>query len=218
MDGLQMLARGAFSIDLQQTTVSALSQGRFPSKTPNDPDRWNWVHAQLRIPKRRRPMEVIVPDMAGEALLEEANHPHSYRVVRSMLSKCVGVMMLIDATSLNEGSAEQDYFSMKLLSHLIEQDDKPKGGWTRRPVALVFTKADECEECFHDADAHARAHATGLWRMCQERFRNHQFFASGVAGACAYRNLAEGRVRVPLRIEPRGIIEPFEWLVHQLKK
>jgi len=25
------------------------------------------------------------------------------------------------------------------------------------------------------------------------------------------------RLRVPLRIEPRGLAEPFEWLVHRLR-
>jgi hypothetical protein len=38
-----------------------------------------------------------------------------------------------------------------------------------------------------------------------------------MAGACAYRDVAGvGRVRVPLRVEPRGIVEPFHWLVQQV--
>ena len=46
-DDLQLLARGAFSIKLQQHTMAALARCEFPHKTPNEPDRWNWVHCQV---------------------------------------------------------------------------------------------------------------------------------------------------------------------------
>jgi hypothetical protein len=83
----------------------------------------------------------------------------------------------------------------------------------------VFTKADRNEQCMEDPEGFARAHATGLWEQCQERFRVHKFFAAGVAGACAWRDtFDDGRVQVPLRVEPHGIIEPFEWLLSHLAK
>ncbi len=215
---MQLLARGAFSITLQQMTTAALSRCKFPTKTPNEPDRWNWVHCQVRTPKQKRPIELIMPDMAGEAIIEEVDHPHTYHVIRALLSKCSGIMVMIDAMKLYEGTLDQDFFTMKLLSYLIELDNDPKHGWGQRPVALVFSKADQCEECFADPTAYAKSHTTGLWQHCQERFRDHAFFASGVAGACAFRAVKrDGHVRVPLRIEPRGIIEPFEWLVSRLK-
>jgi hypothetical protein len=215
---LELLARGAFSISLQQATVSALTSCHFPEKTPNEPDRWNWVHCQVNDSRQKRPVELIMPDMAGEALMEEVNHPHTYEVVRSFLSKCSGVLVLVDAVQLREGRRDQDYFTMKLLTYLRELDDDPKHGWPNRPVAIVFSKADECEECFQDATAFARTHAGGLWRHCQDRFKKHRYFASGVAGACGIRDLGrEQYERVPLRVEPRGIAEPFEWLVHRLR-
>jgi hypothetical protein len=46
--------------------------------------------------------------------------------------------------------------------------------------------------------------------------RRFRFFAAGVAGAVAMQNGLGGRMAVPLRIEPRGIVEPFSWLVEQL--
>ena len=56
--------------------------------------------------------------------------------------------------------------------------------------------------------------AGGLWEHCRERFPKHLFFAAGVAGACVTHFIrGVGPVVSPLRIEPRGIIEPFEWLV-----
>ena len=217
-DRLQLLARGAFSINLQQLTTSALSRGEFPTKTPSEPDRWNWVHCQVRSPKEKKPLELIMPDVAGEALAEEIDHPHTYRVLRELLSKCAGAVIMVDATKIESGKLDQDYFTMKLLSYLVELNDHPKEGWRARPLSFVFTKTDECEDCFLDPEAYARTHAVGIWKMCQERFTRCRFFAASVAGACAYRTARHGRVRIPLRIEPRGIVEPFEWLVQSLKQ
>lgn len=216
--GMQMLARGAFSISLQQLTIGALGRCEFPTKTPNEPDRWNWVHCQVRVPKRKQPVELIMPDMAGEALFEEVDHPRSYPVIRSFLEKCAGVMVLIDTMKLYDGTQDQDYFTMKLLSYLSELDDDPRTGWRNRPVAMIFSKADQREEPFLDAASFAQAHTPGLWQHCRERFPHHSFFASGVAGACAVRyQRGDGHMRVPLRVEPRGIIEPFDWLISRLK-
>ena len=214
---IQLLARGAFSITLQQTALSALARCEFPPKTPNEPDRWDWVHCQVRQPAGRRPIELIMPDMAGEALIEEVDHPHTFRVIRAFLRKCTGAMVLIDTAKLKDGQQEPDYFTMKLLSCLSEMDNHPKRGWKKRPVALILSKADQCEECLKDPAGYARVHAAGLWQYCRERFACHKFFAAGVAGTCVWRHsISDGRLQVPLRIEPRGIVEPFEWLLKEL--
>src|SRR5208283_5291839 len=44
---LQILARGAFSIGLQQATVSALARCEFPAKTGTEPECWNWMHCEV---------------------------------------------------------------------------------------------------------------------------------------------------------------------------
>jgi hypothetical protein len=106
---------------------------------------------------------------------------------------------------------------MKLLSYLSEINNSKKNVWRKRPLAVVFSKADECELCFDDPAKFAKTRSPGLWELCQERFGMHQFFASGVAGSCAIRNGLDGKVRVPLRIEPRGIVEPFQWLAKKIK-
>ncbi len=214
----QMLARGAFSINLQQTTMSALSRCQFPAKTPNEPDRWNWVHCQIRRAQQRRPWDLIVPDMAGEALLEEVEHPRSYPVIRALLGKCAGALVLIDTGQLLDNMHDQDYQVMKLLGYLAELEAEPKRGWSTRPLGLVFTKSDQCDACAEDPAAFARQRTPGLWQVCRERFRAARFFAAGVAGGCAYvQSPGLGRVRVPLRIEPRGVVEPFDWLIQQFK-
>jgi hypothetical protein len=214
---IQMFARGAFSITLQQTTVYALARSEFPQKTPNEPERWNWVHCQVRHPDRKHPLELIMPDMAGEAVLQEVDHPSTHRVVQSFLGRAGAAMVFLDGAKLKQGRLEQDHFSMKLLSYLGELECDPARGWSRRPVALVFTKADECEECLDDPDTFARTHAAGLWQQCQERFTRHRFFGATVAGATAYRDLGRrGRVQVPLRVEPRGVVEPFLWILENM--
>jgi hypothetical protein len=215
---LEVMARGAFSISLQQLTTSALAQGIFPSKTPNEPDRWNWVHCQIRS-KRRRMVDLILPDMAGEAIVEEIDHPQTYPVIRSFLKKCSGVILLIDAIRLQHGEHDQDHFAMKLLMFLDElygpQQKKKKAA--ARPIALVMTKADQCERCFDDPVTFARTHAAGMWQHCEKNLPKYKVFATGVAGACAYRKeLGDARRRIPLRTEPRGIIEPFQWLIEQI--
>jgi hypothetical protein len=216
-DRIHVQVRGAFSINLQQTTASALARGEFPAKTPTESDRWNWVHCETHAASRKAPLELVMTDLAGEALYEEIDHPFTHEVIRPLLSKCAGALVLIDTVKLQTGSLDQDYFTMKLLSYLAELDGDGRKGWTGRPIALVLTKADECEECFADPSRFAQSRAPGLWGLCRERFRNYRYFAAGVAGGCAFRNGREGRVRVPLRIEPRGIVEPFDWLMNQLK-
>ena len=224
MEPLQVLTRGAFSISMQQTTTMALSNGWFPDKTPNEPDRWNWVHCQVSGHRKRRPLDLVVPDMAGEAILEEIDHPNTFPVVRSLLAKCCGAILLVDSIRLQSGDQTQDYSTMKLLSFLgdLEKDRSTSGRLWRKirlPIAIVFTKADECESCFDDPVAFAESHAVGILRHCRERFPYHAMFACGVAGACGYReSLGDGRRRIPLRIEPRGIVEPLVWMVEQISR
>ncbi|HEX7380024.1 MAG TPA: hypothetical protein VF278_23075 [Pirellulales bacterium] len=215
-DRLQLLARGAFSINLQQTTAGALAQGEFPAKTPADPDDWNWVHCQIRLPARRAPLELILPDLPGDAVQAELDHPRTCKVVYPLLAKALGALIFVDAVRLGEGSLDEDYFTMKLSSYLAEIHDRTRPDWSRRPIALVLTKADECEPCFDDPTAFVKSRAPGFWRQCSERFSNYKVFAASVSGGCAYRRDRYGRQRVPLRIEPRGIVEPFEWLLSQI--
>jgi hypothetical protein len=214
---MQMLARGAFSISLQQATVAALARGEFPDPTPADPERWNWVHCQLTTPERRQPVELILPDVAGAALAEELDHPNTLPVVRCLMRDAAGLVLLIDAEQVEHGNNEQTFFALKVLTYLCEVDGDPRLGWPARPVSVVFTKADQAESCFDDPALYAARRLPGLVQQCRERFQRVKFFASGVAGAIGCRRLRNGaRVEFPLRVEPRGLIEPFAWLVKEL--
>ena len=213
---LRLLARGAFSVSLQQNTMAALANCEFPGKTPNEPDRWNWVHCQAKVANRRRPLELIMPDIAGESLHEEIDHPGSFPLIRAFLEKCAGALVLVDLARLESGEQDQDFLTMKIISYLAELGDGANRGWGRRPLSLVFTKADRCDVCVADPTHYAQRHTPGLWQLCRERIARHQFFASGVAGACAREVEYHAEREYPLRIEPRGIVEPFAWVVDHL--
>ena len=213
----QILARGAFSVTLQQTTAAALARCQFPDKTPSEPERWNWVHCEVGLKRPRRALDLVVPDMAGEALLQEVDHPYSFRVIHAFLQKCAGAMILVDAERLSCGNREQDHFSMKLATYLGEVDDDARRGWRRKPVAVIFTKTDQCPACAADPEGFAKARAPGLWQQCRQRFRRSAFFAASVVGGSMVVESDEGRIAVPLRIEPRGVVEPFRWLLEQLR-
>ncbi len=218
---LRSTARGPMSISLQQTTTTALATGWFPEKTAADPEHWHWVHCQFDCRRRRRPLELVIPDVSGEALATETERAGRYPAIRSLLTKCAGVMVLADAQRLQAGDHSQDFVTLKLLSligELREENARSRRqrGPERRPLALVLTKADKCDGVAENPREFADAHAGALWSDCRARFPRHEAFGCSVAGATAYRDSYSRQQQVPLRIEPRGIIEPFGWLMTEL--
>lgn len=216
---LQVLARGAFSITLQQTTVAWLARCRFPEPTPKEPQQWNWVYCQVRRPHKHQPLELVVPDMSGSALMEEMDHPRSYPVIRALLRKAAGAMLLVDLEELRQHSRRHEFFAMKLLSYLSDLDDRPPNKKFDKPVVVVLTKADRWPACSDDPEGFVRQHAGGFWQLCSQRLRQHTFFTAAVAGGSVGRMLPSGeRVEIPLRIEPRGIVEPLQWLLRKVRR
>ncbi|HEY3395073.1 MAG TPA: hypothetical protein VGK58_20380, partial [Lacipirellulaceae bacterium] len=218
---LRSTARGPMSISLQQTTTTALSTGWFPEKTVTTPEHWHWVHCQFNCRRRRRPIELVIPDLSGEALAVETERSGRYPSIRSLLTKCAAVLVLADAELLQSGDHSQDFVTLKLLSLMGElRQEQARArrlrGPERRPLALLLTKADKCDGLFENPHEFAEAHASALWSDCRARFPRHEVFASSVTGATAFRDNYGRRQEVPLRIEPRGIIEPFGWLMAEL--
>jgi hypothetical protein len=218
---LRSTARGPMSISLQQATTTALATGWFPEKTVLTAEHWHWVHCQFNCRRRRRPLELVVPDVSGEALVVETERANRYPALRSLLAKASGVMVLADAEQLQAGDHSQDFVALKLLSLIGELRDEKSHTWRsrgpeRRPMALVLTKADKCDGLHDNPREFAEAHAAGLWNDCRERFPRHEVFSCSVTGATAIRESFGRRQQVPLRIEPRGIIEPFGWLMTEL--
>jgi hypothetical protein len=107
---------------------------------------------------------------------------------------------------------------MQLISYLDSLRQSRRGRKVTIPVALVFTKADLCEDAIQDPERFARSNAPGLARICESPLKNFRFYCSAVAGSTAKLVDPYGtETLVPLRIEPRGIIEPFAWLMTQVR-
>ena len=128
---------------------------------------------------------------------------------------------MTDAQRLQSGEHDDDYLSLKLLSLIDEQNqkDKKKLWSTARknvPVALVFAKADTTPACADDPVTFAENHASSLWQDCRRRFPKTKVFAASVTGATGFKLVGGRRCRVPLRVEPQGIVEPFRWIVEQM--
>lgn len=215
--GLHGIARGPFSLSLHRNLVLALERQRFPAKTPSEPDRWHWAHCEVTAGKRGPLYDIITPDVAGEAVMAELESPRSHPTIRALIGRCAGLVVLIDVVELIAGGQGQEIFAMQLVSYLASFEASSRRR-IERPVALVFTKTDLCEESTASPSDFARSNASGLWKLCEARLKRFQFFCSAVAGSSARLVDADGNeTLVPLRVEPRGIVEPFAWLLTQLR-
>jgi hypothetical protein len=215
--GLHGIPRGTFSLTLQSNLILALERQRFPDKTPTESDHWQWLFCEVSSDHRRgATWDVVTPDVAGEVVGKELTSPRSNTTVQSLINKCAGLVALIDLPGVVSDGQAQELFAMQLVSYLTTYR---AARWKKKvavPVSFVFTKADLCDEALTDPEAFARANTPGLFRLCQASLTNFRFFASGVAGSAGELVDAQGNVSmVPLRVEPRGVVEPFSWLLSQ---
>jgi hypothetical protein len=215
--GLHWVAHGAFSLELHRNLMLALERQRFPAKTPTEPDRWQWVHCEVTGAKKGPEYDLVTPDVAGEAVAGELANPRSNPTVRALIARCSALIVLVDILQVIAEGQGQELFAMQLVSYLDAIRPTSKRGKVQVPVALVFTKTDLCEEPIDDPGAFARANAPGLWRLCEARLARHRYFTSGVAGSAAKLVDSDGsEMLVPLRVQPRGVIEPLAWLLTQM--
>ncbi len=217
MGGLHGVARGPFSLALHRNLILALERQRFPGKTPSEPDRWQWVHCEVADGKGRPLLDLVTPDVAGEAVMSEIESPGTFPTVRALINRCAGLVVLADVPQVVAGGQEQELFAMQLLTYLMSLHATRRGR-IEIPIALVFTKTDLSEQPIDDPAAFARSHVPGLWRLCESRLKRFRTFCSGVAGSCGRLMARDGdEVLVPLRVEPKGILEPFAWIASQLR-
>jgi hypothetical protein len=204
-------------MQLQRNTVLALERQRFPDKTPTEPDRWAWVHCEVTAGRRGPRFDLVTPDVAGEALMAELEAPGAHPTIGSLVRRCSGLLVLLDIVEVIAHGRAQELFALQTVSYLAAGIDARK----RRiptPVAFVFTKADLCDEPLEDVAAFARAQVPQLVALCEARLGRHAFFASGVAGSCGLLVDRHGRESlVPLRVEPRSVLEPFAWMAGQVR-
>jgi hypothetical protein len=216
--GLRGLSRSPFSLTLHRNLILALERQRFPEKTPVETDRWNWLHCEVLAPRSKGSIDVVTPDVAGEAVMYEMESPGTNKTIRALINRCAGLVVLIDLVQVVAEGQGQELFAMQLLSYLDTlRPGKKKSRKVEVPVSIVFTKADLFEEWIEDPDAFAKGNVSGLYAQCRSRLERYAFYCSGVAGSSARLIDDTGQESlVPLRVEPRGVIEPFAWMVDQI--
>lgn len=215
--GLRGVARCPFTLTLHRNLILALERQRFPEKTPVESDRWHWLHCEIHAPKRKTPFDIVTPDVAGEAVMAELENPGSNKTIRTLIGRCSGVVVLIDVIDVIAHGQGQELFAMQLVSYLDTLKPRKKNRKLDVPVAIVFTKTDLCDEWVRDPESFARANVTELYGQCHAQLQRFGFYFSGVAGSTGRLIDRNGQeVIIPLRVEPRGVVEPFAWMVKQL--
>jgi hypothetical protein len=218
-ENFEAVPRGAYSVDLPQTVISYMAHRMFPPKTPVESNEWNWAYYEVcKRTRSPRWADLVMPDMAGEAIAAEIDAPSTFRVIQKLLSKSAGLMLLIDGALAANGSAQPDFFGLKMLSYLDSMFGRGRKKKISMPIAIVLTKADYTPQCFDDPQRFAQANLNRLWNMCESRFSNIAFFASSVVGSLGFATTENDdyATPVPLHTSLRGILEPFEWVLEQL--
>ena len=215
----QAIPKGAYSVDLQQTVISHLAHRMFPPKTPMEANQWYWAYYQVLSRQSEQWVDLVMPDMAGESLAAEVANPETFRVIHNLINKSQGLLMLVDAAMAAEGSTQPDFFAMKMLSYIDSITRTQRDCAVEVPIAVVLCKADHCPECFDDPEAFVEANLNRLWNLCENRFERISYFAASVVGSLGYAyNEAEDYVTpVPLHTALTGILEPFDWILRNLK-
>ncbi|MEK6675889.1 MAG: hypothetical protein AABZ47_09580 [Planctomycetota bacterium] len=210
--------KGAYSVNLQHSVITHLSSRQFPPKTAMEVDQWHWAYYQVSKRKKKAQIyDLVMPDMAGEAIAAEVASPKTFTVIRSLLEKSSGAMLLVDAALAAAGSPQPDFFALKLMTYMDGILASRREEKLSTPVAVVLSKADHCPECFDNPRLFAQTNLNRLWNLCDTRFSNFEFFAASVVGGLGYgTDEYENVVPYPLHIAPRGIIEPYEWVLSKL--
>lgn len=217
-DDYEAVPKGAYSVNLQHTVITHLATRQFPPKTAMEVDQWLWAYYQVAHRSRgARIYDLVMPDMAGEAIAAEVASPRTFTVIRSLLEKSAGAVLLVDGALAAAGSPQPDFFALKLMSYMdgvlaLKREEK-----LETPVAVVLSKADHCPDCFDNPRVFAQTNLNRLWNICETRFKHYEFFAASVVGSLGYgTDEYNNVVPYPLHVAPRGIMEPFEWVLGKL--
>jgi hypothetical protein len=216
----EAIPKGAYSVDLQQTVISHLAHRMFPPKTPMEANEWYWAYYQVLHRATKKWVDLAMPDMAGESLAAEVATPQTFRIIRNLLTKSAGTIMLVDAALAANGSTQPDFFALKMMSYLDTMYAAKRDQKIHTPLAVVLCKSDYCPECFDEPGEFVKANLNRLWNMCESRFNRVEFFAASVVGSSAYAMVEQDGeqyvIPVPLHTALRGVLEPFEWVISQI--
>jgi hypothetical protein len=210
---------GAYSVDIQQTVITHIANRQFPPKTPMEADQWYWACYKVRERGGAgRHCDLVMPDIAGESLAAEVASPNTFKVIRNLMTRSAGTLLLIDAAQAANGLTQPDFFGIKMLSYIDSINGGASNARIETPTAVVLCKADYCPECFDDTSGFVKANLNRLWNLCENRFANVQFFACSVVGSLGYATAPDEDyvVPTPLHVALQGVLEPFQWIMSQV--
>jgi hypothetical protein len=182
-------------------------------------NQWFWAYYQIyQHTPRPKWVDLVMPDIAGESLAAEVTAPNTFKVIRSLLDKSAGMMLLVDAALAASGSSQPDFFAVRMLTYIDTMYSGGRNQQVGTPIAIVLCKADQCPDCFDDPPKFAKANLNRMWNLCQSRFANVEYFACSVVGSLGYATAPQEDyvIPVPLHTALQGILEPFHWVVDQL--
>jgi Double-GTPase 2 len=214
--------KSTFSVNLQEQVITALEGRSFPEKTPSESDMWNWVHCELSLRESRsvRSLDLISPDLAGEALALEVQQPGTNPIIQQVVQRSLGIMILCDSIRVGRGNSGDDLFAMKLAAYVAQHHGLTSNCQSNQQancgprLAIVLTKCDACPEAVDDPEGFAANNLPRLHEYCRKTFSHHRYFATRVAGNTAMATDSNNySYRIPLHIEPKGVVEPLGWLV-----
>ena len=209
-------ANNSFSVAVQQETLAALERRRFPEKTVTEVDEWNWVHCEVQIKDRRmkHPLDLVAPDLAGEAVSMELDHPDSFPIVKTCVSQACAVILLIDALKARDHGTDEDLLATKIATYIYS--NARRNGLVRKsvniPLAITFTKTDLCEEAAEDPQKFAKHNLPAFFSYCERNLPKHAYFSASVVGSVTRVSDEQGDYYIPLHVQPTGIIEPLSWV------
>src|SRR3974377_179476 len=116
--GLQGLSRSPYPLPLHRNLILALERQRFPEKTPVETDRWNWLHCEILAPRSKSAVDIVTPDVAGEAVMNEMETPGTNKIIRTLIGRCAGIVVLVDLVQVVADGQGQELFAMQLISYL----------------------------------------------------------------------------------------------------
>lgn len=209
--------KSVFSMNVQEQTIRALENRRFPPKTPVEADHWNWVHFDAFDAKSpRRVFEILTPDLAGEALAVEMETPNTFPAISIALQNSRAAVLLFDSVQVQSQGRESDLFGSKLVTYLVSTNTtkNKRNSKLKTPIAVVFTKADCAPEANQNPEEFAKMNMPGFVRACQTNFAHCEFFSTSIAGRTTDHVDDSGiPISVPLYVEPKGVVEPLQWIM-----
>lgn len=214
----EAIPKGSYSVDLQQNVITNMARRIFPPKTPMEPNQWYWAYYQVRRREGGKWIDLVMPDVAGESLAAEVAMPKTFKVIRSLLGRSAGLMLVVDAALAANGSQAPDFFALKMLSYIDSMQRTSRNRKIDTPIAVVLCKSDYCPECFDRPQQFVEANLNRMWNLCESRFSCVEFFGATVVGSLGYatNEAQDAVIPIPLHTALRGVLDPFVWITEQI--